>query len=65
MVFGGFGVVGWDGWGILAAVLGDVGFKMAFLADVGAMLRHVVGKMATKCAKTRQHKRKRAPRLAR
>ena len=26
---GGFGVVGWDGWGILAAVLVDVGSKMA------------------------------------
>ena len=56
-------MVGWDGWGILAAVLGDVGSKMAFLVDVGAMLRHVVGKMATKSAKMRQHRRKRAPRL--
>ena len=29
-VFGGFGVVGWDGWGILAADLDDVGSMMAF-----------------------------------
>ena len=28
-VFGGFGVVGWGGWSILAAVLRDVGSKMA------------------------------------
>ena len=36
-----------------------------FLVDAGAMLRHVGGKMATKSAKMRQHRRKRAPRLAR
>ena len=34
------------------------------LVDVGAMLRHVGDKMATKSAKMRQHRRKRAPRLA-
>ena len=28
-VFGSFGVVGWDGWGILAADLDDVGSMMA------------------------------------
>ena len=33
------------------------------LVDVGAMLRHVGGKMATKSAKMRHHRRKRAPRL--
>ena len=35
------------------------------LVDVGAMLRHVGDKMATKSAKMRHHKRKRAPRLVR
>ena len=33
------------------------------LVDVGAMLRHVGDKMATKSAKMRHHRRKRAPRL--
>ena len=33
------------------------------LVDVGAMLRHVGSKMATKSAKMRHHRRKRAPRL--
>ena len=35
------------------------------LADVGAMLRHVGDKMATKSGKMRHHRRKRAPRLVR
>ena len=37
--------------------------RWRWLVDVGAMLRHVGGKMATKIAKMRQHRRKRAPRL--
>ena len=35
------------------------------LVDIGAMSRHVGGKMATKSAKKRQHTRKRAPRYPR
>ena len=34
--------------------MGDVGSKMAFFVDVGAILRHVGGKMATKSAKMNQ-----------
>ena len=39
--------------------------RWRFMADVGAMLSHVGSKMATKSAKMRQHRRKRAPRLPR
>ena len=53
-VFGCFGVVGWDGWGILG------GFGRCWLevewswCIVGAKLRHVGSKMATKSAKMSQ-----------
>ena len=39
--------------------------KWRCLVDAGAMLRHVVGNMATKSAKTRQHRRKRVLRFTR
>ena len=60
-------VLGWlDGmvgasWRLFGAMLAP---RWRFLVDVGAMLRHVVGKMATKSAKRRHHRRKIAPRLA-
>ena len=60
-------VLGWlDGvveasWRLFWAMLAP---RWRCLVDVGAMLRHVGGKMATKSAKMRQHRRKRAPRLA-
>ena len=61
-------VLGWlDGvveasWRLFWAMLAP---RWRCLPDVGAMLRHVGGKMATKSAKMRQHRRKRAPRLLR
>ena len=60
-------VLGWlDGmvgasWRLIWAMLDP---RLRFLVDVEAMLRHVGSKMATKSAKMRQHRRKRAPRLA-
>ena len=60
-------VLGWlDGvveasWRLFWAMLAP---RWRCLVDVGAMLRHVGDKMATKSAKMRQHRRKRAPRLA-
>ena len=39
--------------------------RLRCLSDVGAILRHVGDKMATKSAKIRPHRRKRAPRLTR
>ena len=59
-------VLGWlDGvveasWRLFWAMLAP---RWRCLVDVGAMLRHVGGKMATKSAKMRQHRRKRAPRF--
>ena len=61
-------VLGWlDGvveasWRLFWAMLAP---RWRCLVDVGAMLRHVVGKMGTKSAKMRQHRRKRVPRLVR
>ena len=61
-----FLVLGWlDGvveasWRLFWAMLAP---RWRCLVDVGAMLRHVGGKMATKSAKMRHHRRKRAPRL--
>ena len=61
-------VLGWlDGvveasWRLFWAMLAP---RWRCLVDVGAMLRHVGSKMAIKSAKMRQHRRKRAPRLAR
>ena len=53
--------VGEASWRLFQAMLAP---RWRCLVDVGAMLRHVGGKMATKSAKMRQHRRKRAPRLA-
>ena len=59
-------VLGWlDGvveasWRLFWAMLAP---RWRCLVDVGAMLRHVGVKMATKSAKMRQHRRKRAPRF--
>ena len=59
-------VLGWlDGvveasWRLFWAMLAP---RWRCLVDVGAMLRHVGGKMATKSAKMRLHRRNRAPRL--
>ena len=60
-------VLGWlDGvvrasWRLTSAMLTP---RWRFMVDVGAMLSHVGSKMATKTAKMRQHRRKKAPRLA-
>ena len=62
-----FVVWGWlDGiieasWRLFWAMLAP---RWSCLVDVGAMLRHVGSKMATKSAKMRQHRRRRVRRLA-